>query len=256
MSVFGPYARYYDLLYRDKDYGAEAADVLRRIRARKPDARRLLELGSGTGLHAIELARAGCDVTGIELSEAMLASARRRVEALSADLKARLRFHRDDARRARLGARFDAAVALFHVASYQAGDGDLDAALGTVAAHLEPGGPFVFDFWYAPAVLAQRPEARTKRVEDEAIEIVREAKPVLREAARCVEVRFDVRIRDKRGGADEVFAETHTMRYFSLPEIEAAAARAGLRIVTADELLTGAAPSEKTWAVCATLEKR
>jgi len=80
VSVFGSYARYYDLLYRDKDYAAEAADALRRIRAHSPQARRILELGCGTGLHAIELARRGCQVTGIDISEPMLESARRRLE--------------------------------------------------------------------------------------------------------------------------------------------------------------------------------
>ena len=45
MSVFGPYARYYDLLYRDKDYAAEARFVADLVRAHAPRANRLLELG-------------------------------------------------------------------------------------------------------------------------------------------------------------------------------------------------------------------
>ena len=51
-SVFSSYARYYDLLYRDKDYAAEAEYVASLIRKFHPAARSIIELGSGTGIHA------------------------------------------------------------------------------------------------------------------------------------------------------------------------------------------------------------
>jgi predicted TPR repeat methyltransferase len=51
-SVFADYARYYDLLYRDKDYAAAAEYVAGLIRKFHPSARPILELGSGTGIHA------------------------------------------------------------------------------------------------------------------------------------------------------------------------------------------------------------
>jgi ubiquinone/menaquinone biosynthesis C-methylase UbiE len=52
-AVFADYAHYYDLLYRDKDYAAEAEYVVGLIRKFHPSARSILELGSGTGIHAI-----------------------------------------------------------------------------------------------------------------------------------------------------------------------------------------------------------
>ena len=45
--VFDAYSSYYDLLYQDKDYAAEAAYVLSAIRAHKPDAEQVLELPLG-----------------------------------------------------------------------------------------------------------------------------------------------------------------------------------------------------------------
>ena len=51
ISLFQKYAAFYDLLYRDKDYAAEAEYVARTIRSIVPDARTILELGSGTGRH-------------------------------------------------------------------------------------------------------------------------------------------------------------------------------------------------------------
>ncbi|MFW5748760.1 MAG: class I SAM-dependent methyltransferase [Chloroflexota bacterium] len=41
----------------------------------------VLDMGCGTGRHAIELARRGCRVTGVDISEGMLAEARRTAEA-------------------------------------------------------------------------------------------------------------------------------------------------------------------------------
>jgi len=64
IPVFADYARYYDLLYRDKDYSAEAQYVAGLVRKFHPSARSILELGSGTGIHASLLAEKGFTVHG------------------------------------------------------------------------------------------------------------------------------------------------------------------------------------------------
>lgn len=255
MSVFASYANVYDALYADKDYAAEAARVVERLRAGAPEAHRLLELGCGTGLHAIELARAGYSITGVDLSETMLARAAQRLQALDAELKRRLRFMQGDARNCRLNERFDAALSLFHVLSYQTADEDMAAMLATAAAHLRAGGLFVFDFWYGPAVLAQRPEARVKRAAAGGTEILRHAEPTMRESENCVEVRYRVQILEQGAPAREL-EETHRMRYFFMREIEAALDRAGLQCLSADDLDSGAALSDRTWSACVTARKR
>ena len=102
-SPFDAYSRFYDLLYADKDYAGEATYLAAHLRRRAPGARRILELGCGTGGHAIELARLGYQVHGIDLSDSMLAQAQARRAALPADLAARLRFSAGDARSVRVG---------------------------------------------------------------------------------------------------------------------------------------------------------
>src|SRR5262249_22801941 len=78
MTVFVLYSRYYVLLYRDKDYGAES-DYLRSVLAlHAPGARQLLDLGCGTGSHALALAARGFDVVGVDISEGMIARAQQR----------------------------------------------------------------------------------------------------------------------------------------------------------------------------------
>jgi len=56
----------------------------------------VLELACGTGRLLARLAGAGLEVTGQDLSEAMLAQARRRVEALPADIRGRVRLEKAD----------------------------------------------------------------------------------------------------------------------------------------------------------------
>jgi len=83
MSVFNKYSRYYNLLYRDKDYAGEADYVHELIRKYSPDAKSLLDLGCGTGRHAFPLAKKGYSVTGVDISEEMLAVASSHLSSLS-----------------------------------------------------------------------------------------------------------------------------------------------------------------------------
>src|SRR5262245_52735638 len=67
-DVFQQYSEFYDLLYRDKDYAAESAYIIRQLQACTPAVRSVLEFGSGTGGHGYLLAQAGFDIFGIERS--------------------------------------------------------------------------------------------------------------------------------------------------------------------------------------------
>ena len=70
-----------------------------------------------------------------------------------------LTFTTGDIRDIRLNQRFDVVIALFHVISYQTTNDDVTAAFQTARQHLNPGGIFIFDVWYGPAVLTERPRS-------------------------------------------------------------------------------------------------
>lgn len=248
MTVFDHYASYYDLFYAGKDYGAEARYVARHLQEFARGGREILELGCGTGAHAAELARSGYGVMGVDLSERMLARARTRLEGLAAPERARLGFVHGDARSVRLGRAFDAVVSLFHVMSYQSSNSDLLAAFATAAKHLAPGGVFLFDFWYGPAVLTQRPETRVHELESGDIRVTRIARPRLRDDANSVDVRFTVLIEEKATGTVKRLEELHVMRYLFLPEIDDLLERAGMRRECAREWMTDDAPSLASWS--------
>ena len=253
--MFGSYARYYDLLYRDKDYATEVLFVESLLARHSPRARSILELGCGTGVHAGLLAAKGYSLHGVDMSEDMLKGARSRCAALEPVLRDRLSFSVGNVRDCRLGREFDAVVSLFHVVSYQAANADLSAMFDTVTLHLRKGGIFIFDFWYGPAVLTERPSVRVKRMESDAIRVTRIAEPVMDARASCVDVNYHIFIHDKATQRMEDLKETHRMRYLFSTEIEMLAKAAGLRVEDACEWLTRREPSFDTWGVCAVLSK-
>ena len=250
-TVFADYARYYDLLYRDKDYATEAEYVAGLIRKFHPSARSILELGSGTGIHASHLAKQGYEVTGTDISPDMLNIARS--NALSfprSQPESHPVFSEGDIRSVRLPRTFDVVIALFHVISYQTTNEDVTAAFETARHHLKPGGIFIFDVWYGPAVLTERPEVRIKRMADEKTEVTRLAEPVLHPNGNRVDVHYHVFVRDLATQAVTEFKETHAMRYFFKPEVEWIAAQIEFDLHHAEEWLSGKAIGCDTWGVC------
>lgn len=247
MSVFGSYARYYNLLYRDKDYTAEAQFVHELIQSYSPAAKSILELGCGTGVHATLLADRGYRVCGVDLSPEMLEQANQRVETLPEHQAAQLTFQQGDVRSIRLDRTFDVVVSLFHVISYQTVNEDLQAAFATARQHLNSGGLFLFDCWYGPAVLSDRPSVRVKRLADEILSVTRIAEPVLYPNQNWVDVNYQILIQDSL--SIETLQETHRMRYLFQPEVELLLSQAGFDYVTAGEWMTNQEPGCDTWSV-------
>ena len=249
MSVFGNYARYYDLLYRDKDYVGEAQFIHRLIKTYAPNAQNILELGCGTGNHAVLLAKEGYQIHGVDFSQEMLQKADSRLCQLPPDLTSQLKFSQGDIRQVRLNQIFDVVISLFHVISYQTTNDDLLAAFETVKQHLKPGGIFIFDVWYGPAVLTERPTVRIKRLEDEEILITRIAEPVMHPNENLVDVNYQVFIKDKSSDAVEELQETHRMRYLFKPEVQLLLRESQMQIVTCREWMSDQEASWNTWGV-------
>ena len=228
MTVFdGPYAGAYDALYGDKDYAGEC-DVLERIFARFATApvKTVLDLGCGTGNHAVRLAQRGYEVSGVDRSPAMLAAAAAKAKALGLAIP----LHRRDLLDLDLGRQFDAVLMMFAVLGYQTEDAHVLRALASARRHLRPGGLLVFDCWNGPAVLAQRPGDRVKTVPTSGGRIVRAASATLDVERHVCAVRY--RLSEFRG--DRVVSETdeeHRMRFFFPEEIGRFLGAGGFRLL-------------------------
>jgi SAM-dependent methyltransferase len=220
-EVFGAsYAGQYDTLYGDKNYAAEcdAVETLVRRHARGT-VRSLLDLGCGTGTHAFLLADRGYEVTGVDRSAAMLALAHAKAGEHARGNAVELT--EGDVRTVRTGRTYDAVLMLFAVLGYQTSDADVAAALETTRAHLRPGGVFICDVWFGPAVLATGPSARTKVVDEPGGTLTRNAVGTLDAAHHLCRVDYRA-TRERDGKVVAEAAESHTMRYFFAEELQAA----------------------------------
>jgi len=245
-TVFNAYAAYYDLLYQDKDYSAESKFVHETLAKHGVSNKgQLLELGSGTGKHAEEFVNLGYKLNGVDMSAAMVDAANVRK---SSNLAKNLEFVVGDVRDVRLNKRFDAVISLFHVASYQTENDELSAMFQTAAIHLERGGVFLFDCWYGPAVLTDRPVVRVKHMDNDSIEVLRIAEPEIHPNGNVVDVRYTVQVKQKGNGQVTDLYEKHSMRYLFLPEVQLLLEQAGMRLVEHVEWLTGDTPGFQSWA--------
>ncbi|HEX4024656.1 MAG TPA: class I SAM-dependent methyltransferase [Steroidobacteraceae bacterium] len=238
MTIFNSYAAYYDLFYADKDYKTESAFVLSNLLRYSSALSDILELGCGTGIHAVALATAGYSVTGVDISKEMLAYANRRRDDTNPEVKAKVSFSQGDIRNLELSLAFDAAISLFHVMSYQTTERDIAATISGTRHRLKPGSPFVFDFWYGPAVVAVGPSARRKIVENGLYRVVREAQPTWDRHKQTVQVDYHITVVEKRTGLTQEIEERHPVRYFFTDDLESQLEDGGFRMIKCAEWLT------------------
>lgn len=245
-EVFKAYSQYYNLLYAEKQYEAEAAYIRNTILRYQPGAKTILEYGSGTGRHGLLLQQMGFSMSGVERSRDMAAIAR--ANGYNCDVADILEYEP--------GKTFDVCIALFHVISYVNADADLTRLFTKTRHALKPGGIFVFDVWYTPAVLHQKPESRVKKVEDDEIEVTRYAEPVVDNVRHIVTVNYEIEVKQKSDGEVTHLKESHPMRHFDIPEISALGGKTGFTLLKAEEFLTSADPSVNTWGVNFILQAR
>lgn len=252
MTVFGDYAQFYDTLYQDKDYQAEC-DFVEQILARyaTQPIKTILDLGCGTGGHAIPLAQRGYQVTGVDRSEQMLANAR---EKAAVSGRWSVVFHQGDIRMLDLGQTFDAVISMFAVMSYMTSNDDLLAAFRTARRHLVPGGLFIFDAWSGLAVLTERPQDRYKIVEANGERVIRFVHPELKLLQHVVDVNYTV-LRLRHGQVLQEVEECHPMRFLFPQEIVYYCTTTGFRLkrlcpfMRLDEEL-----SERVWELAVVAE--
>ena len=251
--VFEQYAKYYDLLYQDKDYKAESDYISSLINKHYPETKKILEFGSGSGIHGRLLGNLGYQVTGIERSQQMIELGNEK-----ADLnKATSNFScvLGDCTETFIGNDFDAVISLFHVISYQTSNESVTAMLKNACKQLKPGGIFIFDYWYAPAVWNYRPTLRVKKVENSELKITRIAEPECWEDKNRVNVNYLTFIEDLSSGKISKIEETHEMRAFDLDEITQFSSSTGFEVLHSEAWMAKDSPSPKTWGVCSIVRK-
>jgi SAM-dependent methyltransferase len=180
------------------------------------EGRRLLDVGCGTGLSFITQLGRGFEVTGCDISPAMLALARAKVGD-------RVRLVEADMRELPVLGEFDLIWSVNDAVNYLSDESELAAALSGMRRNLSRGGVVVFDvntlagyrsFW-SGEVEVDGEGGRSLRWQG----LVSDPRP-----NEVVEARFD-------GAGEGVEAHRHRQRHFGETEVLIAIGMAGLRSV-------------------------
>ena len=247
MTIYNKnYSDYYDTLYKDKNYKLETDfifKVLKKYSNKKSN--NLLSLGCGTCNYELLLAGKGCKVTGIDRSKQMLDTATRKIRL--AKLNSKVTVLEKDVRAFEFKNKFDNAMAMFNIVGYLTKNDDFEKMLKNIANSLKVGGLFIFDCWYMPAVLKDKPKDKIKKINIKGGQLVRLTKSKLDVNKNVIEIKFNVVEKSNERILAET-KETHLVRYWSLPELEYFIKKAGLSIIkTCNFMDLNSEISENNW---------
>lgn len=209
------YSIIYDALYKDKDYEAECDFIETLFCKHSYRPTTILDIGCGTGGHALILAKRGYRVTGIDRSDSMLDIAKTKAK----DSGLEIEFIKGDLTNISIDRKFDAIICMFAVMSYQISNSAVAAVCRLAKESIAPEGSFMFDCWHGSAVLLDRPDVRIKEITlDNNERIIRFTEPEIEIINHTVKVNFRIwRIKNNK------FTETHEvhrMRFLFPQEIK------------------------------------
>ncbi len=244
------YAGVYDRLYQSKHYAQEVDFIEylfgKHLHDSNPSS--ILDLGCGTGGHALILGSRGYTVAGLDLSEEMLAVGRQKAEEQK--LETKVSFRHANVQDFSLNQRFDAIICMFAVLGYQVSNAALFSTFLRAKEHLNPGGILIADFWYGPAVLSDPPQDRVKVLETGSNRLIRLTRPELDTENNLAAIHFDLFEIDERELVRET-TEVHQMRYFFCPELKFFALQAGFAEVEFCPFLQADMPlTQHCWNAC------
>lgn len=220
------YADWYDRFGYRKSWTARECDFIEAVirKHSRTHGRRLLDIACGTGRHAIELARRGYQVTGIDVSEGMIGVARGK-----ASPDAPVCFEVVDMRCLPFQEQFDAAYMWFNTFPLLVTDDDVLSTLRGINKSLVEGGVFVFQFSNPAKSTGSRSRAEY-RYDDGRVRFVqrgtRRVCPEGHIVHRIIEVE-----RWQDGKGLQPIVEDFKQRAYSVDDIELLARLAGLRLL-------------------------
>ncbi len=213
MTQYEKFAEWYDIMYDFYDHSADC-DYLESILSKYSDSKikTILDIGCGTGSHAMELSVRGFKVTGIDLSESQI---RRAMEKNTK--REYVEYHVADMRDFDLGRKYDLAVSFFGSMGYVTEEDGIEKALQCIHQHLAKGGLFVFEFWNTRGVIPNHQS--WLKAEQGDIKIIRLSKNRFDPNTNIIEIDFDGYVLSGKELIDSFF-ETHSLRVYSPREMQ------------------------------------
>jgi SAM-dependent methyltransferase len=230
-SQFNIYAKFYDLLYKDKNYPGEAAYIHQLIgkhSSRQPAQLALLDLACGTGKHLFELSSLGySDLSGSDISSAMIDVAREKV----VETKKNISFHNYSFQDSdQIKGEFDIVISMFSAINYLTSFSDQLKTLKNINGLLKKDGLFIFDYWNGNAVIRDYSPVKVLRKKDDDADIIRISTTELNTVTQTVKVKFDC-IYFEGGRAIDEFQEIHNLHYYHFSEMRNLLEVAGFEVL-------------------------
>lgn len=231
-EVFGgSYAGIYDQIYTTKDYDRECEVIVESLgiepRPRGSRPVTILDIGCGTGNHALRLARQGFHVIGVDPAAHMLARAREKAEREDLDIRF-IRARAQDLASCALP-KVDAVILMSTILGYVASTNEILATLKAIRGLLDHGASVVGDFWYGPSVVRREPA--TTFVDSEEV-----GRRVLRVAQTSVDIERQVCLTTltfwtvDNSQFQGIHREHHTIRFFFPEELRLLFDTTGFRL--------------------------
>lgn len=225
--IFDKFAKYYDQIYHDKNYKKECnfvSSVLRRFGKR--NVKSILDLGCGTGGHALIFAKKGYSITGIDMSDTALQLARKKFQKA----KTNGQFLKGDISDFSLRKKFDACISMFCSFCYITEALEIKRSLKCVSDHLNSNGLFIFDFWNGNTVINEKPSTKVKIIKIGKRRIIRIATPRMDYSKHICTIEYHCIIDEDNKIVDE-FRENHKIRYHFPADLSTHLTDAGFEMV-------------------------
>jgi ubiquinone/menaquinone biosynthesis C-methylase UbiE len=226
-DIYDKFGRYYDLIYDSfYDYEIEC-DNLEDLFSKflKVHPKNILDVGCGTGSHAMELARRGYNVAGIDISSVMIKEAKKKAKEAKLDCE----FLIMDMRELDFDLEFDCAICMFGSFDYLTTKKDLGKFLNKLGKVVAVDSIFIFEFWNFNSA---QPEFKTwLKIKNENMNLIRLAESKLNKRTKINTLNMEFFIFNVDENV-ESFIETHRLRCYTASEIKSLFLDYGFKIIS------------------------
>jgi len=218
------FAEYYDLITKHKDYQKEC-DFIEAVLSRflKNPPNKILDVGCGTGTHALELAKRGYKVFAFDIAKPMIEI------AIKKDTKKQVHFSHGVITDYK-GEDFDAVICMFNTINYLPGFSDLVKFLKNVRSAMSKQGIFIFDTWNGLAVMKIRPSSKLRIFDTERGKIYRYVEPEFDILGQRTILRYHCLVVKEKRVVDE-FNSIHSIKFYMPEQIKNALDSSGFKIL-------------------------
>lgn len=212
--VFETSAQFYDSIYKQKNYVGEASLISTIINSRHKSVSQILDVGCGTGTHAILLAKQfSWNILAIDRSPEMIRYAKQKgsKEHLSLEFAVM-----PMEQISKLPNKFDVILALFHVVNYLPNSIELRNFITSSKNLLNAGGILLFDMWNGKLCTSERFKEKRISFHHHGQLWHRSTSPLFTEKQRKLQIKHSY----TKGQSPKIeFLETHEISYWRSQDV-------------------------------------